>query len=155
MMIWYIKVALHVFQILPLPVSLLVLIFKKILSDPQFSTIIITAYDGTSFGNCGTKNYLDPNFYTTQNTTKIEAEYRDLASYLKTFNKKFIISNWESDNDAYCGSGYYSPETCVGGADHITALTKWFQARTNGIHSAGTTNVFSGIEFNIVHSPQG
>lgn len=127
--------------------------YKAILSDPQFSTVIITAYDGVTFGDCATKSYLDPNFYTAANTQKIEQEYTDFANYLKQFNKTFIISNWEGDNDAYCNDAYdATSSSCPGAASNLAGLQKWFQARYIGIHASGAGNVASAIEFNIVTS---
>jgi hypothetical protein len=129
--------------------------YNAILSDPQFSTVIITAYDGVSFGDCSTKSYLDPNFYTAANTQKIEQEYTDLANYLKQFNKSFVISNWESDNDAYCNNAYGATSTsCPMAVSNLAGLQKWFQARYIGIHAAGASNVASAIEFNNVGSLQ-
>ena len=129
--------------------------FNAILTDPQFSTVIITAFDGTTFGNCVTKSYLDPSFYTAANTQKIETEYTNLADYLKQFsNKKFIIANWEGDNDAYCGSSESAvvngSSTCPGAVQNLAGLQKWFAARYAGIKAANAPNVFSGIEFNSV-----
>jgi hypothetical protein len=129
--------------------------FNKILSDPQFTTVIITAYDGVSFGDCQTKSYLDQNFYTPANTQKIEQEYTDLANYLKQFNKTFIIDNWEGDNDAYCSEAYAvatGNATCPGAPNALAGLQKWFQARYVGIHASGAGNVFAAIEFNIVRA---
>jgi hypothetical protein len=128
--------------------------FNAILSDPQFTTVIITANDGVSFGNCVTELYLDPTFYTPANTQKIQNEYTDFANYLKQFNKTFIIDNWEGDNDAYCDASYEAAlngnANCPGASNNLAGLQKWFQARYAGIHAAGASNVFDAIEFNIV-----
>src|ERR1035438_2941065 len=76
--------------------------FNSIITDPQFSTVIITAYDWASFGDCATTNFLDSTFYTPQNTTAIETEFSELANYLSQFtSKEFIITNWEGDNRVY------------------------------------------------------
>ncbi len=129
--------------------------FNAILNDPQFSTIVITAYDGVSsidsFGNCYIKNYLDPNFYSTANTQKIKDEYTDFANYLKQFaDKKFIILNWEGDNDIYCGDRHSTLTDCPTAAQSLRGLKKWLQARSDGIKAADASNVFSGIDFNLV-----
>jgi len=34
--------------------------FRSVLSSPNLSTVLITAYDGASFSDCQTKNYLNP-----------------------------------------------------------------------------------------------
>jgi hypothetical protein len=127
--------------------------FKSILADPQFTTVIITAYDGVSFSDCYTKNYLDPAFFTETNTAKIQKEYTDLANYLKQFNKTFIVSNWEADNDIYCVYAYYAtPGSCSGINDKMTAYTEWMQARIAGIKAADAKNVKSALEFCNIHS---
>ena len=128
--------------------------FNAILSDPQFRTVVITAYDGVSFGDCWTKSYLDPAFYTPANIQKIENEYTDFADYLKQFNKSFIISNWEGDNDAYCGSigaaAVSDGASCPNAPQNLAGLAAWFAARHAGIKAAGAANVFDAIEFNSV-----
>jgi hypothetical protein len=126
--------------------------FQKILSDPSFKTIVITAYDGTSFSDCSTKNYLNPNFYSSANTQKIQQEYTDFAKYLATFSgKTFIISNWEGDNDVYCGAAFgASASGCPNSQQNLEGFKKWINARTAGIKSSGAGNVFSAVEFNIV-----
>jgi hypothetical protein len=126
--------------------------FNQILSDPKFSTIVITAYDGVTLGDCAVNKALDPNFFTPDNTAKIEAQYKDLATYLKTFNKNFIISNWEGDNAAYCDDrSFKDPASCPGASQNLIGLQKWLQAMTTGVASANASNVYSGVEFNIVH----
>ena len=127
--------------------------FKAIISDPQFTTVIITALDGVTFGDCVHKNYLVPTFLNPTKLASVETEYRGLATYLKQFDKTFIIANWEGDNDLYCDSAYYAtPGSCIGITDRVTAFTKWTQARLAGIKAAGASNVFSAVEFNNVHS---
>lgn len=127
--------------------------FNSILADPQFSTIVITAYDGVSFGDCFTANFLDTNFYTPSNTTAIENEYTNLATYLSTNfpSKKFIITQWEADNQVYCGAAYSDPG-CPSAPANMAGMKKWLAARYAGIHAAGVPNVKSGIEFCNIHS---
>ena len=130
--------------------------FKAILSDPQFKTVIITAYDGVSLHDCVTKSYLDPAFYTPANAEKIKQEYTDFANYLKQFSgKTFIIGNWESDNDADCGSTYNvtgGSLSCPTISNSLAGLAAWFSLRHAGIHAAGASNVFDDIEFNSVNA---
>jgi len=126
--------------------------FNSILTDPQFSTVIITAYDWYSFGDCATTNFLDTSFYTVSNTKAIEQEYTDLANYLKTFpKKKFIIGTWEADNQIYCGAAYSDPG-CAAAPQNIAGYTKWIKAKIAGISAAGAPNVKSAIEFCNIHS---
>jgi len=125
--------------------------FNSIISDPNFDTVMITAYDGVSFSDCYTKNYLNADF-VSQNKSAIEQEYRDLANYLKNFpSKKFIISNWEGDNDIYCGAAYGSSvAVCPDYSNSLAGFKEWIIAYSNGISSAGASNVYSAVEFNIV-----
>ncbi len=126
--------------------------FNAIITDPQFSTVIITAYDWTSFGDCNTQNFLDSTFYTPSNTAAIELEYTNLANYLKQYtSKKFIISNWEGDNAVYCGAAYYYPN-CATAPAGLVGFRKWMMARAAGINAAGAANVKVGIEFCNIHS---
>ncbi len=126
--------------------------FQSILANPDFKTIMITAIDGVSFPDCSTKNYLNPDFYTEENTLKIQQEYSDFASYLGTFSDKtFIISNWEGDNDIYCGAAFgATASSCPNYQQSLEGFQKWINARTAGIRASGASNVFSAVEFNIV-----
>ncbi len=128
--------------------------FNSILSDPSYKTVMITAIDGTSFQNCSNKSYLNPSFYTQGNTQRIQQEYRDFASYLAKFSDKtFIISNWEGDNDVYCGAAYGATvASCPDYAGRLGGFKKWIEVRTSGIKASGASNVFSAVEFNIVNN---
>ncbi|HEY4516049.1 MAG TPA: hypothetical protein VJH67_02585 [Candidatus Paceibacterota bacterium] len=128
--------------------------FTSIISDPQFKTIMITAYDGVSLPHEYIPNLLDPAFMSaSSNIEKIKNEYRDLANYLKGFSgKTFIISNWEGDNTVYCGSSYdTTAEKCPNHANNIEAFRRWVNAYADGIRLAGASNVFSAVEFNQVN----
>ncbi len=126
--------------------------FNSIITDPQFTTEIITAYDWVSYGDCATANFLDTAFYTPANTLAIENEYTGLANYLATFpTKTFIIMQWEADNQCYCGSAYSDP-TCPSAPANIAGFTKWMNARATGILAAAAPNVKVGIEFCNIHS---
>jgi Secretion system C-terminal sorting domain len=127
--------------------------FHSILADPQFSTIVITAYDWTSYGDCSTANFIDTTFYTPSNTLAIENEYKDLANYLSSNfpSKQFIITQWEADNQVYCGAAYYDPG-CPSAKANMAGMRKWLTARYAGIHAASAPNVKSGIEFCNIHS---
>ncbi|HSY75421.1 MAG TPA: hypothetical protein VK890_01115, partial [Bacteroidia bacterium] len=126
--------------------------FNSIIADPQFTTVLITAYDWTSFGDCSTTNFIDTSFYSVAHTNAIEQEYTDLANYLKTFTKKtFIIGTWESDNQIYCGAAYSDP-TCPAAPQNIAGYTKWIKAKIAGLNAAGAPNVKTAIEFCNIHS---
>ena len=156
--------------------------FPTAFQNPSISTYILTTNDHTTFSDCNTKKYLNPSFYTTANTAAITQEYQNLAMYLyqtyKGTNKKFIISNWEGDNDLYCGAAYayatdpsykswcdstysskYNGNASV--SDSISGMSKWLTARDNGIRNAQAlasaqglsgVSVNSSAEFNIVHA---
>jgi hypothetical protein len=128
--------------------------FENLFKDSQFDTIIITAYDQTGL-SCSGKKYLDPSFYTSENIQKMKQEYKDLANYLgQNFpNKKFIIANWESDNDIYCGAAYgFNPSgNQCDYRNSIEAFKKFISVRTEAIKESNQPNVFSGVEFNIVN----
>lgn len=145
--------------------------WQAALSNPNIKTYILTTYDATTFGDCSTKNYLSSSFFTSQNTTAVENEYKNLAQYLantyKGTGKRFIISNWETDNDVYCGSAYnyivdqsfrtacnQNISTWFGAntfGDIFDALTNWFKARERGI-AAGEAQVTNGAI--VAHAPE-
>jgi hypothetical protein len=124
------------------------------LDNPNIDVFMITAYDFTTFGDCQTQRYLEPQFYTPENVQALVQEYSDLTLYLyqayaHTY-KRFVISNWESDNSIYCGQAYSYATTqsfrdyCDGAypslyygnatpAESLKALKLWFQYRQQGI----------------------
>ncbi len=154
-------------------------------SNPQISTFILTAYDGATFGDCHAKKYMTPSFFNAANTELVEREYKDFVLYLyqlyQDSGKTFIISNWEGDNDVYCGSAYgyainygtptSTRETCNANypsiysgnsqpQDSLQAMKLWFEARQRGIQAGKAealgnglsgVNVYHAPEFNIVH----
>ena len=130
--------------------------FKSLLSNPQFKTIMITAYDGVSFPGCAIKNYLNPDFFTSANIALVKAEYDSFAKYLSVNfpTKTFIISHWEGDNDVFCGAAYgFVPNTgCTSYQKNLDGLKKWIEVRNEAISSSGAGNVFSAVEFNIVNN---
>src|ERR1051326_8341417 len=126
--------------------------FSSIIQDPQFSTVIITAYDGVTWPDCLTKNYLDPNFFTSANISRIKQEYTGLANYLKQFNKTFIIDTWEADNDIYCNAAYgATPAGCPNADSKVNAYTQWMKARIDGLTPPGAATVKTAMEINSVH----
>lgn len=126
--------------------------FNAIITDPKFSTVIITAYDWATFADCNTQNFLDSTFYTPGNITAIETEFTNLANYLKQFTgKNFIITNWEGDNAVYGGAAYSNPNYPQAPAN-IVGFKKWMMARSAGVAAAGASNVKFGIEFCNIHS---
>ena len=153
---------------------------KKAIDNPAISVFILTSYDGATFGDCVTHNYLNPRYFTPAKEAEVVQEYSDLALYLsQTYqhvNKRFIISNWESDNDVYCGQAWlYTADarfraTCDASypgiyagnstpAESFQGLRLWFQARELGIEDGrnralalgiGGVRVYFAPEVNIV-----
>lgn len=124
------------------------------LDVPGIDVYMLTVYDFTTFGDCSTQRFLQRDFYTAATTQALVQEYSDLTLYLyqayARTHKRFIISNWESDNSIYCGGAYsYAvsqpfraycdrvyPQIYAGNltpADSIQALRRWFEARQQGI----------------------
>jgi hypothetical protein len=154
---------------------------REALEHPAIEVYILTAYDGASFGDCERQRFLDPEFYSAENTAALVQEYSDftLALYRRYqgTRKKFIVSNWESDNAIYCGHAYYfatvpavrddctlhyaeyagvsSPEEALRG------LKLWLQARARGMldgrlralaEGIGGMRVYAAPEINIVRA---
>jgi hypothetical protein len=154
---------------------------KKALDNPSIDLFMFTAYDGTSFGDCVHHRYLNPGFYTPENTAALIQEYSDFTLYLyQTYqhtHKRFIISNWEADNDVYCGAAYAyatdrrAREACDSSYAYyydgnstpeqsLEGLQHWFQLREKGIVDGrnraalmgmGGMRVYFAPEFSIVH----
>jgi hypothetical protein len=127
---------------------------RAALNNPNIDVFMLTAYDFTTFGDCETQLFLEPQFYTPANIQALVQEYSDLTLYLSRAyahtNKRFIISNWEGDNSVYCGQAYsYAtvqsfrdscdqayPSLYNGNAtpaESLAGLKLWFQYRQQGI----------------------
>src|ERR1700730_11132573 len=78
---------------------------KKALDNENIEVFMLTAYDGTTFGDCFHHLYLKPDFYTPSNVAAIVAEYSDFTLNLyeayRSSHKRFIITSWESDHEVY------------------------------------------------------
>jgi hypothetical protein len=151
------------------------------LANPGVDVVIITAYDGTSYSDCQQMRFLDPAFFTPENTAAIQQEYSDLTLYLyRTYgrtHKRFIISDWEGDNSIYCGDAYafavvdkvrrnclaqYRSQYGVPSpADAFQGFKLWLDARALGImdgrmraraEGIGGMRVYFAPEFNIVRA---
>jgi hypothetical protein len=155
---------------------------KKALDNEQIEVFMLTAYDGMAFGDCIHHRHLDPAFYTPLNIAAIVKEYSDLTLYLyetyRRTHKRFIISNWESDNEVYCGAAYaYATDAVARAAcnaqyqsthvgsrspdDSLRGLLLWFQLRQQGIeegrnralnHGIGGKRVYFAPEFSSVRA---
>src|ERR1700733_13397410 len=155
---------------------------KRALDNPNIEVFMLTAYDGTSFGDCVNHRYLNPGYYTPSNVSAMVVEYSDFTLYLyetyRSTHKRFMISNWESDNEIYCGAAYAyatnksAREACnaayptlYGGNktpnDSLEGLQRWLEARREGIEDGkrrarnagiGGNRVYLAPEFCIVHA---
>jgi hypothetical protein len=154
---------------------------KRAFDNPSIEVMMITAYDGVTFGDCEHHYYVNPWFYTPENKAAVVREYSDFTLYLyQTYqhtHKRFIISDWEGDNTVYCQRAYYYATqaefraSCDAGyltsygnqspADSIQGLKLWHQARQQGIadgrnralaEGIGGMRVYFAPEFNITRS---
>ena len=155
---------------------------KSALDNKSIEVFMLTAYDGITFGDCVTQKFLDPAFYTSPATISVKQEYIDFVLYLyRTYNgtgKRFIVSNWESDNAIYCGQAFnYAVSTdfrnwcnanystiyngITGPEESMKGLKLWFETRQAGIVEGGKQAAALGLggidvnfapEFNIVHA---
>jgi hypothetical protein len=147
----------------------------RALADPRIKVVMITAYDGTTYGDCQQMRYFDPAFYSEQNTAALRKEYSDLTLYLsRTYlrsRKVFILSDWEGDNAIYCGDAYdfaltaefrraclAQYETQYGVASPTEAfqgLRLWLDARAKGISDGRDLARADGIRgVRVLHAPE-
>ncbi len=152
------------------------------LGVPGIELVMLTAYDGASFGDCTTHRYLNPEFYSAENAAAIAREYSDLTLHLyQTYHdtgKEFVISNWEADNAVYCGAAFYYatdrdfrarcdavyPATYGGNtsaSQSLKGLRRWLETREQGIadgrlraQSLGLAGVevYQAPEISMVHA---
>src|SRR5262245_10310431 len=86
--------------------------YQRALNVPGLKTIILTAYDSARAGHMGWDNKnLQPDWLrNADNARAVKDEYKDLTLAIyatrRDTSKRFIISNWETDNNIYCGSAY-------------------------------------------------
>jgi hypothetical protein len=138
---------------------------KSALDNASLSVLMLTAYDGVSFGDCEHARFVNPSFYTSANTAALVQEYSDFTLYLyQTYqgtNKQFIVSDWEGDNAVYC-EGAYAYATAPAfrsncdanyaalygnssAAESIEGLKLWYQARWQGIGDGRNRAAAQGI----------
>ena len=155
--------------------------FQQAFDQPAMDVYILTTYDGASFGDCQTPNFLNPAFFTPSQTAAVVQEYSDFTLYLSRryhhTHKRFILSNWEADNAIYCGqaaryagdadfreacrSQYPAAYGIASPEDALQGLTQWLNARARGMadgqqralaEGIGGKRVYSAPEFNIVRT---
>ena len=147
----------------------------RALADPRIRVVMITAYDGATYGDCQHMLYFNPAFYTPQNTAALEREYADLTFSLyrkyRYTQKQFIISDWEGDNSIYCGNAYnfavvaqirsaclaqYQSQYGVASpAEAFEGLRLWLTARAVGIQDGRDRARAAGIRgARVFHSPE-
>lgn len=152
----------------------------RALTHPAIEVTVITAFDGVGYPDCSTPRFLSPSFYTSTLTQAMEQEYSDFTYSLANFNrysgKRFILANWEGDNQIYCGSSFlYVRQPSFRGkcdsaypslypgnrspSESLEGMRLWMIARSRGIHDgmrrareSGFTGVevLSAVEFNSV-----
>jgi hypothetical protein len=154
---------------------------KRALDNESITVLMLTAYDGVTFGDCQHARFVNPSFYTPDNTAAIVQEYSDFTLYLyQTYRhteKRFIVSDWESDNAVYCDAAYaYATvpkfrSQCDANyfalygnssvAESIQGLKLWYQARQRGIadgrdraaaEGIGGVRVYFAAEFSSMHA---
>ena len=143
---------------------------EQALGNERIKVFILTTYDGSSLGDCAIHRYMNPDFYTADNTTKMVEEYAALTLQLHRAHqgsgKTFILANWEGDNALYCGSAYNYVTNAdfrtqcdneypniYGGnrsfLDSIAGMIRWIRARREGValgsYRAATEGV-TGVE---------
>ncbi len=123
--------------------------YDRLLRDPRFQTIMLTAYSFSDEGD----NWSDG--YTRAEYLAEQYEIRQLGEYLLSnpafANKTFMIFNWEGDNAIY----HHGNKRSV-----WDYYTNWIKARTEGVkqarqnHPSSSVRLYSGLEFNAVKSPK-
>lgn len=127
---------------------------RTALAEPAIKVVMATVYDGTGYGGCGAHRYLNPGFYTEENTSRMVEEYAEFTYRLHALfqgtGKQFILSNWEGDNALYCGSAWAFANSadfrrdCLGNYaatyggnlwpdESIEGMVLWMKARYAGV----------------------
>jgi hypothetical protein len=149
---------------------------RRVLGDNRIRVLMLTAYDGASFGDCRTHRYLNPRFYTVENVAAVQAEYREFVVHLfheyGGSGRRFVLSNWEGDNAIYCGAFYdyvvndafraacdrnYSVyyDGNAGPEQSLEGIRLWLLTREAGIREGIAVAMslgLSGIE--VLHAPE-
>ena len=154
---------------------------KRALDNESTAVLMLTAYDGVTFGDCEHVRFLNPSFYTPDNTAALVQKYSDFTLYLyQTYRhtyKRFIVSDWEGDNAVYCQAAYtyatvpqfrsYCDDNYAAlygnrfAAESIQGLKLWHQARLRGIadgrkraagEGIGGMRVYFAPEFCSIHA---
>jgi len=138
---------------------------KRALDNESIEVFMLTAYDGVTLGDCEHAHFLNPSFYTPENTAALIQEYSDFTLYLyreyRRTHKRFIISDWELDNTvycqaafayatqprfrAYCDSWYAAFYGNRAPVESLAGLKLWLQARQQGIAGGRQRAAAEGI----------
>jgi hypothetical protein len=149
---------------------------ERALDTPQIRTFMLTVYDGATFGDCRTHKYLNVNFYTPKNMVAVKREYSDFVLHLfgrhAGTERQFILSNWEGDNDVYCGAAFaYASDPSfrkhcddnypllydgnTDPAQSLEGMRLWLEARQEGIADGIARAAAAGLSgVTIVHAPE-
>jgi hypothetical protein len=94
--------------------------YREALSLAGFRTFVLTTYDSTCLGPTGgADNYVRSSFLNVAaNADAVRSEYQDLTLALyetqRGSGKRFIISNWETDNAIYwVGASAYATDAAA------------------------------------------
>jgi uncharacterized protein (TIGR03437 family) len=123
--------------------------YDRLLRDPRFQTIMLTAYSFSDGGDNWSDGYTQAEYVAEQNEIRQLGEY--LLSNPAFANKTFLVFNWEGDNAIY----YHGNKRSV-----WDYYTNWIKARTEGVkqarqnHPSSSVRLYSGLEFNAVKSPK-
>ena len=128
---------------------------KRALGNASIDVFMLTAYDGTTFGDCEHAHFLNPSFYTPDNTAALSQEYSDFTLYLyRTYGTRtsassspigkaiitFIVrtplertTTPPTRNSGLNATNYATLFGNSSVAESIQGLTLWYQARAQGI----------------------
>jgi hypothetical protein len=119
--------------------------YQRAFALPDLRTFVLQTYDSASYEHL----HQDPT-WTNANSELIRSEYRDMTVALyETQNgtgKRFIVSNWETDNSIYLDSKPGPKSATV-----LEGFTQWFRLRQEGIRQGreiATAQGWGGIEVN-------
>jgi len=117
--------------------------YTALFNDPRFSTYLLTTYTpGASQRIVNNQLFWEDGFSNSEYNYERDRIF-SLCQYLLTFNKTFILLNWEGDH----------PFTFNQTATSRDGFVRWIQAIASGVSSARvfTPNakgrVYSGLEF--------
>jgi hypothetical protein len=123
--------------------------YQRAFNTPGLQTFVLTVYDAASMGRKGTEdNFYRPAWLAVPaNAAAVRNEYRELTLVLcetqRGTGKRFIITNWETDNHLYVdGVSLYASKIRASltptpssppPTERVAGFIRWFQLRKEGI----------------------